>query len=322
MRKLGTFPDDNAQHFVNYLVAQEMPAQISPAPGGGFELWIVEEDHFARAKQEFAQFVENPQDPKYREAGTKADQVRQKQVERVRAYQKNALTVHHRTTRRAPPVATGLLLAAIFAFALSNFSFDYTSPTVQGMVFMFAPATPEVNSMGALERQCYNLMRGEVWRLITPAFLHMTFAHIIFNMYWLVTLGFSIERREGKWCFIGLVLAAAAVPNFLQAVMPPFLAGTPAHDAGPFWIVAFGGFSGVAYALFGFAWMRGTWKFVPEYFLMPSTVIIVIAWLLLGVLDLDHSLLGFRMADWGHGGGLFVGLLFGAMRVGRSAMQR
>ncbi|MBL8892837.1 MAG: rhomboid family intramembrane serine protease [Planctomycetaceae bacterium] len=322
MRKLGTFPDDNAQHFVNYLVAQEMPAQISPAPSGGFDLWIVEEDHFATAKQEFAHFVANPLDPKYRKSSAKADQVRQKHVDRVRSYQKNARAVNQRTTRRAPPISTSILVAAILAFAMSNFQFDYTSPIVQGMAFMFAPSTAEVNSMGVLERQCYNLMRGELWRLVTPALLHMSFAHIVFNMFWLVKLGFSIERREGKWCFIGLVLAAAAIPNFMQAVMPPSLDGSPAYDLGPFWIVPFGGFSGVAYALFGFAWMRGTWKFVPEYFLMPSTVIVAMAWLLLGVLDLDENLLGFRMADWAHCGGLFVGLLFGSTSIGRSATQR
>jgi GlpG protein len=319
MRKLGTFPDENAQHFVDYLVANELPAQISPAPNGGFELWIVEEDHFLRAKQEFAQFTENPHDPKYRNSSAKADQIRQKQVERVRRYQKNNQKAQRKFRRRNPPIGTAILVACIVVFALSNFRFDYTSPTVQSMVFMFAPATVEVEMLSYLERQCYNLMRGEVWRLITPALLHMSFVHIIFNMSWLVSLGFNIERREGSWCFLGLVLAAASISNLLQATMPEDLDGTPAFLLGPFWMIPFGGFSGVAYALFGFAWMRGTWKLVPEYFLSPFTVMFGIAWFLLGVMNLDQSLLGFSMADWAHGGGLFIGLLFGSMQVGRTA---
>jgi GlpG protein len=322
MRKLGTFPDANAQYFVDYLVANEMPAQVSPAPGGGFDLWIVEEDHLAKAQQEFATFKQDPSDPKYRKAAAKADQVRQKEIERVRQYQKNTQVVARRTARRGPPVGTGLLIICIAAFVLSNFSFDIQTRTVQSMAFMFAPASADLELVGSLERQCYNLLRGEVWRLITPAFLHMSFWHIIFNMYWLVILGFRIERREGGLCFLSLVIAAAAIPNFLQAIMPPELGGTPAFAGPGFWVIPFGGFSGVGYAIFGFVWMRGSWKNVPEYFLTPGSVMVWIAWFMLGVLGLDRSLVGFEMADWAHGGGLFIGLLFGSMRIGRTAKQR
>ncbi len=322
MRKLGTYQDENAQYFVDYLVAQEMPAEISPANGGGFDLWIVEEDHLERAKQAFDQFTLNPADPKYRKASAAADQVRQKKIERVRQFQKNTTTVHRRTMRRNPPAATALLVICILVFVASNFSFDIESVTVQSLAFMFAPATVELDSLGTLERQCYNLMRGEIWRLITPAFLHMSFWHIIFNMYWLVVLGFSIERREGVACFLGLVVAGAALPNLMQAIMPDVIGGTPAFHGPGYWVVPFGGFSGVGYAIFGFVWMRGTWKNVPEYFLSPISVMIWIAWLMLGIVGLDRSLVGFEMADWAHGGGLFIGLLFGSMKIGRTAKRK
>jgi GlpG protein len=319
MRKLGTFPDENAQHFVDYLVAQELPAQISPAPGGGFDLWVVEEDHFNQARQAFAEFVADPQNPKYRQASAKADEVRQKKIERVRQFQKNTQTAHRRATRRNPPVGTALLIVCIAAFVLSNFSFDPNSKAVQGMAFMFAPASAELETLSFGERQCYSVLRGEVWRLITPAFLHMNFPHIIFNMYWLVMLGFSIERREGGACFLTLVLLGAAIPNLLQAIMP---GGSDAAIGPGYWIVPFGGFSGVAYAIFGFVWMRGSWKNVPEYALTEVSIMIWIAWLMLGVLGLDRHLLGFEMADWAHGGGLFIGLLLGAMKIGRTARSK
>ncbi|MDP1562210.1 MAG: rhomboid family intramembrane serine protease [Pirellulaceae bacterium] len=322
MRKIGKFPDETAQYFVNYLVASEMPAQISPAPGGGFDLWIVEEDHLVQALQDFEEFTRNPDDPKYRQATTKADEFRQKQLDRVRQYQKNVQKVHRRTVRRKPPVGMALLFICIIAFVTSKFSFNLETATVQSMAFMFAPASAELDSMGSLERQCYNLMQGEVWRLITPAFLHMSFAHIIFNMYWLVRLGFHIEQREGIACFLSLVLTSAAIPNLLQATVPVEFGGTPAYSVAGYWVVPFGGFSGVGYAIFGFVWMRGTWKIVPEYFMSPVSVMIWIAWFMLGVVGLDRSLVGFQMADWAHGGGLFIGLLFGAMQIGRTAKQR
>lgn len=322
MRKIGTFPDENAQYFVNYLVAHEMPAQISPASGGGFDLWIVEEDHLLQAQRDFDEFTKNPDDPKYRQATAKAEEFRQQELDRLRQYQKNLQKVHRQTVRRNPPVGTALLFICIVAFVTSKFSFNLDTATVQSMAFMFAPAAADLDSLSLLERQYYNLMRGEVWRVITPAFLHMSFAHLIFNMYWLVMLGFHIERREGIACFLSLVLTSAAISNLLQATMPAEIAGTPAYFVAGYWVVPFGGFSGVGYAIFGFVWMRGTWKIVPEYFMSPVSVMIWIAWFMLGVVGLDRSLVGFQMADWAHGGGLFIGLLFGSMQIGRTARQK
>jgi GlpG protein len=104
--------------------------------------------------------------------------------------------------------------------------------------------------------------------------------------------------------------------------VPDVIGGTPAFHGPGYWVVPFGGFSGVGYAIFGFVWMRGTWKNVSEYFLSPISVMIWIAWLMLGIVGLDRSLVGFEMADWAHGGGLFIGLLFGSMKIGRTANRK
>lgn len=67
--------------------------------------------------------------------------------------------------------------------------------------------------------------QGEVWRVVTPAFLHASFLHIFFNLIWFIFLGNQIERRIGFWKFLLFIILVAAVSNTAQYLMsgPNFL---------------------------------------------------------------------------------------------------
>lgn len=67
--------------------------------------------------------------------------------------------------------------------------------------------------------------QGEVWRLVTPAFLHANLFHILFNLLWFVFLGNQMESRIGFWKFALFIAIVAVISNTAQYLMsgPNFL---------------------------------------------------------------------------------------------------
>ncbi len=124
-----------------------------------------------------------------------------------------------------------------------------------------------------LDNQLTEIENGEVWRLVTPIFLHFGILHIAFNMFWLYDLGTLIERRIGSFVFVLLVLALAIPSNY---------AAVPGHGA------FFGGMSGVVYGLFGYAWVRGRLDPTCGLYLRPDIAFWMIG-LVRAVLDAGRA---------------------------------
>ena len=143
-----------------------------------------------------------------------------------------------------------------------------------------------------------NVTRGEVWRLVTPMFVHFGILHIVFNMMWLWDLGRAIEMRKGAF-FLGLfVVATGTASNLAQYLITQ----SP----------LFGGMSGVVYALLGYFWIQG--RINPNFgmALHQSTVIMMLVWYVVCWTGLVGPI-----ANWAHTGGLVMGLAWGFL-AGRS----
>lgn len=187
------------------------------------------------------------------------------------------------------PVTILLLLLSVAGFLLV-----YLGASAERLsLFTFTPFTINGNTLQ------FGEMGGQYWRLLTPAFLHFGWLHIVFNSLWLWELGARIERRLGSVHMLGLFVCIALVSNGCQ-----FVFGGPS---------IFGGMSGVVYGLLGFSFagarLQPAWGFEPSRPIM----LLMVGWLLLCIAGVVE-VLGFgAIANAAHVAGLLSGALLGAL---------
>ena len=137
---------------------------------------------------------------------------------------------------------------------------------------------------------------NEWWRLITPMFLHFSFAHLAFNCLWIYVLGEKIERIDGKFIFLLLIIFSGIFSNLLQYT----------------WTSSslFGGLSGVIYGMLGYCLIMEMESNYDRYGLPPGLYLFMVVWLILGFLGI-LDLFGFgSVANFAHLGGMLSGLMF------------
>ena len=135
----------------------------------------------------------------------------------------------------------------------------------------------------------YEISHGQIWRLITPIFVHLSFLHILFNMLWFKDLGYLIEHSFGKYFLLYFVLVSGFFSNLFQYLV-----------SGP----QFGGMSGVLYSMLGFIWVYKKINIEFEYSIPRFDIGMMIGWFfvcLTGVLG--------PIANTAHGIGLVVGIV-------------
>jgi membrane associated rhomboid family serine protease len=65
------------------------------------------------------------------------------------------------------------------------------------------------------------IMKGQVWRLITPTFMHSGFSHMLFNSFTLVLFGPPLERMLGSSRFVMVYLASGVFANMATLLLEP-----------------------------------------------------------------------------------------------------
>lgn len=191
---------------------------------------------------------------------------------------------------RANPVVTALIGLALIGFPA-------TWPLDTGVLGQWLPwltIVPVDAGDGELRfASLYStLAGGQVWRLVTPIFIHFGVVHLLFNAAVVIEFGRRIERGAGSAVLLLLTLLIASISNVAQF----FVTDAP----------LFGGLSGVAYGLFAYVVARGRfdpallWQVNPSF---SIGIVIMLVMMSSGVTEW----FGLRIANTAHWVGLSVG---------------
>ncbi len=175
------------------------------------------------------------------------------------------------------PIVTYILVGGTVIFfvlqMISDFVIGYDLPALYGM---------KVNEL---------ILRGEVWRLFTPALLHGGLLHIFFNMYALFSIGREIELYYGHWRYLALYLVSAFAGNvfsFLFTAAPSLGAST---------------------AIFGLIGAQALFIYQNRKFFKNSRAMLTNSLMVIGINLFVIGSLQF-VDNFGHLGGLLGGALF------------
>jgi GlpG protein len=324
MRMIGTVPgEDEAQQFTAYLLTQGIDAHAEKADTSNHWLiWVEHDDLIDRGRQELLAFNAAPGDPKYAVESDAARIRREKDraAERRRKNYTDMRTKWSGVQQFATPVTIALVGLCVLIFlssqgesrflkALKALAFE--PPAVASLedrdwTVQERLAWLQARSSNAYAEGTESIRHGQIWRLFTPMLMHGGFAHILFNMMWLLSMGGRLEARKGPLIMLAVVLIGGAIAHSSEAIWEIYsgLRENPAaaaeiHQYG----LPFLGMSGVNYAIFGFVWVYGRLRPADGLSVQPQDIGLAVGWLVI-------CMLGFigNIANAAHLMGLVAGV--------------
>ena len=256
-----------AQALVDYLATLGIPCELTQSELG-VSVWLADERRLAQAQQEVKRFLSEPNHPRYMEASWQSGH-----ADARIDYSKGMTDPVTDFLHQAGPLTLVVIIACLAIYALDAIGLPIFDELA------FHPTLAQFTDWQA-------------WRYVTPAFIHFSVLHLVFNLLWWWYLGGQIEQRLGSGKLLVLLLVGAALPNIAEFFV-----------SGP----RFGGLSGVVYALLGYSWLRTRLQPDCGLAMPPALMGFMLVWLVLGFLDM----LGTPTANMAHWVGLLVGLAQG-----------
>lgn len=243
--------------------------------GEGFAIHLERAADRDRALTEAQAFVAHPEDPKYWQASWQSG-----------AVQKEAVYAQSRENWLAAWWQRGGWVTRAVA-------------VICVLVYMAELIGGErvIKALGYAEGISVVALHGEWWRLLTPAFLHFSVMHIVFNLLWWWELGGLVEKEQSSWRLLALTAVIILVSNAAQ-----FLS----YGQG------FGGLSAVVYGLVGYLWLYPYADPNAGFRLRGAIIIFMLAWLALGYTGIFDAIFG-PISNDGHLAGLLVGAGLGVL---------
>ena len=256
-----------AQSLADYLSSRGMHCELTQSEVG-ITVWLADESCSGEAEPEVKRFLKEPYHPRYAEASWQSGTPNSR-IDYSAGH--HSLTAHF--LMQAGPVTLLVMAVCTCLYVLQLIGLN-----------LYASLS--------FHQDVSQLSGWQIWRFVTPAFLHFSALHLIFNLMWWWYLAGLVERQLGSSKLLTLLLVGAVIPNLLEFLL-----------SGP----DFGGLSAVVNTLVGYCWIVGRMKPDGEVKLQDGIFIFMVVWLAIGF----SGLLGNNLANAAHLSGLAIGLLHG-----------
>jgi GlpG protein len=289
MRLIGHLQSEaSARTFGGYLSSLDIRNMVEPDPEG-WAVWIYSEDQIETGSRALTAYLQNPSDRTFQAAAQLASASQARQRKDDAAFTKRVRTADQIFKRSdTAPLTLVLIGASVVVTLFTGLNVSFASVRwllISDVDFGFLP---EVRS-------------GEVWRLITPIFIHFGLQHLLFNMWVLYDLGRMIEMLQGTKRLALLVVVIGVGSNVGQ-----YLIGGP----------SFGGMSGVLYGMVGYIWMRSLCDPGSGLTLSPMMIGIMLVWFFLCLFKIIPN-----VANGTHAVGLIMGMIWGAFPMAKGILK-
>lgn len=310
MRCVGYIESESqARVFRSYLLTLGIHADLEQARDKRWGVWVHEENRLDEGAAELQAFVADPKNERFSRgaaAGQEIDRARAKDERKYKDRHVDMRTAWHKNQSGGAPLTYTLIFISVAVTLMQHF--PGMGDFFERWLYAAALYRNEAG-LGFYHRDPFHdILHGQVWRLITPVFIHAKFLagfgimHILFNMMWLNDLGGRIERVEGTARLGIMALVFALLSNVLEQWM-----------VGPM----FGGMSGVVYGLFAYVWLLGYYNYSENYVMDRGIMVMMLVWFVL----CWTGLLG-PIANWAHLGGLVAGAVAATLRLRRVPFTR
>lgn len=263
MQKLITLSNPRmAQAFVDYMAIQHVHIETKMS-ANQMELWLTDHTQLNFVTEQLDQFLANPMDKRYRAASWQTDSIN--------------TSFNYQSGRYWQIIRSkaGWLTLSVMFICVGVYLLMQLIGTSTIMNWFAFPADSDQYS--------------QIWRWLTPAFIHFSITHITFNLVLWWYIGGPLEQRLGSGRLLKIMLVSAIASNYMQSLF---------SDNN------FGGLSGVVYALVGYAWLMGEKSPQQGIRLDRSIMIMSVLWLFVGYFDI----LDISIANTAHVTGLVTGL--------------
>ena len=261
-----------AQAFVDYLKSLGLTASIQIRDDGA-NIFIERDEDMALALEELQRFLNEPNHERYRQASWLVAED-DAQAEKLSGMYRGLTFA--RIMKLSGVVTKSIIVICLVVYILTSQGMDVTARAP----FMFFTTLQSL--MGS----------GELWRWITPAFIHFGIFHFMFNMSAWWVFGGMVERTQSSRRLFTLFFICAVISNLVQFMWT----GN-----------RFGGLSGVVYGVLGYLWFYERFSPAPPFRLPKGLMVFMLIALALGFTNI------MPMANQAHLSGLLTGCFLGGL---------